>query len=348
MSQTTMWRAVVERDQRLDGSFVYAVATTGVYCRPSCPSRKPKRDNVRFYGHPAAAEAAGYRACRRCRPAAVAVDRRADLVRRAASFIDDYEGGVPSLAEIARAAGASPYHVQRTFSAVMGISPRAYAEALRAGRLRDRLRAGDDIAGALYEAGYGAPSRVYEKSDAHLGMTPATYRKGGAGATIGYTCADSPLGRLLVGATARGIAFVALGDSDAALEADLRAEFPAARLTRDDAGLGRWLATLLDFLAGQTCALDLPLDVCATAFQWRVWRALTDIPFGQTRTYKEIAEALGEPGAARAVGRACATNPAALVVPCHRALASDGAMRGYRWGLERKRRLLALERNRVE
>jgi len=343
MTENSRWQAICQNDSRYDGQFVYAVATTGVYCRPSCPSPRPRREHVHFFETPTRAHEAGYRPCRRCRPAG-GDDDHAAVIRAVVDIIDETADGLPSLETLAERTGYSPSHLQRLFSRTMGLSPRAFAEARRRARFRSELRAGEEVAGAIYGAGYSGPSRVYEQAAATLGMTPATYRKGGAGVDIRHAAADSALGRVLVGATGKGIAFVALGDDDDSLIEELHGEFPAASISADHGGLSEAVRVLTAFLGGRTRALDLPLDVCATAFQWRVWRALTDIPYGEVRTYKQIAGMIGAPKAARAVGRACATNPASLVVPCHRAIGSDGAMHGYRWGLERKRALLAMER----
>ncbi|HLI10996.1 MAG TPA: bifunctional DNA-binding transcriptional regulator/O6-methylguanine-DNA methyltransferase Ada [Alphaproteobacteria bacterium] len=342
------WRAVLAADASRDGSFVYAVRSTGIYCRPSCPSRRPKRDRVTFYPIPEAAEQAGYRPCRRCRPREVAPpDPHLEAVRKACRAIDAIDEGVPTLAGLGRVVGLSPHHLQRIFTRVMGISPRAYADARRLGRIKARLKAGDDVTGALYEAGYGSSSRLYERANGQLGMTPATYKRGGAGARIVYALGDSALGRVLVAATERGVCMVGLGDSDRQLERELREEFPAAEIARDERRLGNWLSAILRHLAGREPHLSLPLDVRATAFQWRVWQALRAIPYGEQRSYGEIAKALGEPKAARAVGRACATNPVALIVPCHRAVGGGGDLTGYRWGVARKKALLAGERERA-
>ncbi len=344
------WHAVESRDRRFDGAFVYGVASTHIYCRPSCPSRRPRRENVHFFPVPEAAEQAGYRACLRCRPAETeAADPQLDMVRRVCRFIEaqgggDGEEGPPTLAQLSAHANLSPHHLQRTFKRVMGISPRQYADARRLGRLKAGLRRGEPVTGALYEAGYGSSSRLYERAPAQLGMTPATYAKGGRGATIRYAVVASPLGRLLVGATERGVCAVYLGDDDGELEGALAQEYPAAELRRDEPGLGRWTTALVAFLAGAEPRLDLPLDVRATAFQWRVWEELRRIPLGETRSYGEIAARLGKPKAQRAVGRACATNPVSLIVPCHRAVREDGSLGGYRWGLERKQALLEGER----
>lgn len=342
------WQAVMARDARCDGAFVVAVRSTRIYCRPSCPSRRPLRRNVVFYATPAEAEARGYRACRRCKPErAERPDAAGDLVRRACAFIDSQREGPPTLNQIASHLELSPFHVQRTFKRVLGLSPRAYADARRLGRLKQKLKRGDDIAGALYESGYGSSSRLYEGAAAKMGMTPASYRKGGQGMRIGYTIVPSALGKLLVAATQRGVAYVALDDRSAPLEARLREEFPAAEIARDDDGLARYVRPLTGYLDGRATNIDLPVDVRATAFQRRVWDALKGIPMGETRTYKEIARAIGDPKAARAVGSACARNPVSLIVPCHRAIREDGGLGGYAWGLPRKEKLLVAERRRA-
>jgi AraC family transcriptional regulator of adaptative response/methylated-DNA-[protein]-cysteine methyltransferase len=336
------WQAVLEREAAMDGRFVYAVRSTGIYCRPTCPSRRPRRDQVQFFAQPSAAEQAGFRACRRCHPSG-AETGTSELAQRARQLIEQSPEQAPTLSELGAQLGVSPFHLQRVFKRAIGISPRQYAEACRLSRLKDRLKQGDTVTTALYEAGYGSSSRLYEQAPARLGMTPATYQRGGAGATIGYTVASCALGQLLVAATARGICFVSLGDDQAALEAALAGEFPAATLQRDDDTLGEWVGAILRHLSGEQPQLGLPLDVRATAFQWRVWDALLAIPYGSTRTYGEVAAALGQPTAARAVARACATNPVALVVPCHRVVGEGGDLRGYRWGVERKRALLEYE-----
>ena len=339
----TAWTAVLDRDARFDGQFVYAVDSTGVYCRPTCPSRRPRRANVRFFAAPEEAEGAGYRPCRRCRPRQGETSRQAEAVRRASAFLEAHLEENPSLTDLAREVGLSPHHLQRTFKAATGLSPKQYAARLRAAQFKAEVQRGESVASATYGAGYGSSSRLYEKADANLGMTPGAYRRGGKGMQIRYTVADSPFGRLLVGATERGICAVNLGDEDAALETELRREYPSAEIERDDEALKDWLATILPRLNGPAAARDLPLDLQATAFQWRVWRALQEIPYGETRSYREIAAAVGQPNAARAVAQACANNRVALVVPCHRVVRGDGTPGGYRWGTERKRRILGYE-----
>ena len=351
MAEQQFWNAVAARSRQADGAFVYAVTTTGVYCRPSCPSRKPRRENVQFFPLPEAAEHAGYRPCRRCRPQQQpASDPAAERVRQACRLIDaaleDGESRAPRLDRLGAAVGASAHQLQRLFKRQLGISPRDFAAARRLARVKTRLRQGDGVAGALYEAGYGSSSRLYERSDAQLGMTPATYKKHGQGMAISFTIVPCALGRLLVAATERGISAVSLGESDAALEAALGAEYAAAEIRRDDAALGPSVAAILAHLDGTAPDLALPLDLQATAFQWRVWRELQKIPYGSTASYAAIARRIGKPRAVRAVANACADNRAALVIPCHRVVRQDGAPGGYRWGAERKAKLLEAERRR--
>jgi AraC family transcriptional regulator of adaptative response/methylated-DNA-[protein]-cysteine methyltransferase len=351
MDEERCWQAVVGRETGFDGAFVYAVRSTGIFCRPTCPSRRPRREQVVFFGQPAAAEQAGFRACRRCQPAGgaraeapiAAGDPRAEIVRRACQLIEAGADEPPTLGELGERIGVSPFHLQRTFKRVMGITPRQYADAVRIERLKARLKEGDSVTTALYEAGYGSSSRLYEQAPEQLGMTPATYQRGGVGARMSYTIAESPLGWLLVAATERGVCFVSLGDDESALAAALADEFPAAEIERDDAVLGQTIDAIVRHLSGEQQQIDLPLDVCATVFQRRVWEVLRAIPYGQTRSYRQVAEMLGQPTAARAVARACATNPVALVIPCHRVVGESGDLRGYRWGIGRKQALLERE-----
>ena len=336
------WRIVEARDATYDGAFVYGVRSTGIYCRPGCPARRPGRAQVRFFDEPDAAERAGFRACRRCQPRDSAA--RASLAERARQWIEAHGDEPFTLAELGRELGVSPAHLQRTFTAAVGVSPRQYAEARRFQAAKERLRAGDDVTRALYDAGYGSSSRFYEQANGQLGMAPGAYRRGGQGVSISYTIVDCPLGRLLVAATGRGICAVSLGGSDTALEAFLREEYPAAQIERDDAALREPVTALLAHLDGRQAALDLPLDVAGTDFQRRVWETLRMIPYGETRSYAQVAEAIGQPRAVRAVAQACGGNRAALVIPCHRVVRSDGSLGGYRWGVERKQALLATER----
>ena len=345
LDEDSLWEAVLARDARLAGAFVYGVRSTGIYCRPTCPSRRPRRENVVFFASPDAAEEAHFRACRRCRPREGAgFDAQAELVKRVCGYIEANFDEPLTLAALSGHVNISPYHLQRTFKRVVGITPHQFVRARRLSTLKSQLREGRGVTTALYEAGYGSSSRLYEEAAAGLGMTPATYRRGGRGMRIGYTIVDCPLGRLLVGATDRGICAVSLGEADGQLEAALRAEYPAAEVRRDDGGLGEWVNALLRHLNGDQPDLRLPLDVQGTGFQRRVWEQLRAIPYGNVRTYGQIAGELGRPKAARAVGRACATNPVSVVIPCHRAVGGDGSLVGYRWGLERKRLLLERER----
>jgi AraC family transcriptional regulator of adaptative response/methylated-DNA-[protein]-cysteine methyltransferase len=342
------WDRVLRRDGAADGKFVYAVTSTGVFCRPSCPSRRPGRDRVRFFDTTAAAEHAGFRACRRCRPtSAVGSPSVVDAIRRVSRYLTEHADEAVSLASLGKVAKLSPSHLQRQFKQALGVSPREYQAACRADRFRKELRAGRDVTTAMYEAGYGSPSRIYEAPPTGRGMEPATYRRGGAGAAIGFTTVRCPLGWLLVAATAKGVCAVKLGAGQAALEADLRREFPAAVVSADHAVRQEWVAEILDGLKGPSRTAELPLDVRGTAFQWRVWRALQQIPRGETRSYADLARAIGRPAAIRAVARACATNPVCLVVPCHRIIAKDGGLGGYRFGPGRKAKLLAGEAERA-
>ena len=339
------WPIVMARDSRYDGEFVYAVRSTGIYCRPSCPSRRPRRAQVVFFAAPAAAEQAGFRPCRRCRPDTPrGSDPRVATVRAACGVLDAEPGEPWTLATLAGRVGTAPDRLQRAFRAVLGVSPRQYRDARRLHRFKKGLKERNRVSPALYEAGYGSTSRVYERAAVQLGMTPATYGRGGRGAHIRYTAVPCALGWLLVAATERGICHISLGDAAASLERALRAEFPAAEVTLDTGTLRDWVARLTAHLDGREHHLDLPLDVRATAFQRRVWEALQRIPYGTTRSYADIARDIGAPRATRAVARACATNPAALVIPCHRVVRRDGAPGGYRWDPKRKRALLEWER----
>ena len=336
------WQHVVARDARQDGRFVFAVRTTGIYCRPSCPSRRPRRDSVEFFPNPNEAERAGYRACLRCKP--TQVSEQARYVANARKILDGAES-VVTLAELSKGVGLSPFHLQRLFKRATGLSPREYQSARRVQQVKSGLRKGDDVTTALYDAGFGSSSRLYEQAPQQLGMTPGEYRRGGAGAHIRYAIATTPLGRMLVAATERGLCAVRFGETAAVLERDLRTEFHAAEIHRDDKALREYVEPLLAAIRGENTTIDLPLDIRATAFQRKVWETLQKIPSGETRSYTDVAREIGEPSAVRAVARACASNPVAVAVPCHRVVRSDGELAGYRWGIARKKKLLERERS---
>jgi AraC family transcriptional regulator of adaptative response/methylated-DNA-[protein]-cysteine methyltransferase len=336
------WEAVIARDTCCDGQFVYGVRSTGIYCRPSCPSRKPRRETVLFFDAAKQAEDAGFRPCLRCLPERAA-DASTTLAERARALLDANPDRRLTLAELARPLGISPGHLQRLFRRVLGVSPARYSAAARARRFKQLVRKNHSVTDAIYDAGYGASSRAYEAAGSSLGMTPGTYRKGGSGMRIHYAVRLCPLGYVLVGATGRGICAVRLGDAPEELASGLRFEFPKAQISEDDGPVQAAIDAVLAYLAGAGPSPVLPLDVQATAFQARVWQELRRIPPGATRSYSEIAAALGQPSAARAVARACATNPAALVIPCHRVVHACGDPTGYRWGERRKRFLLKLE-----
>jgi len=361
-NRSALWRAVTARDRGADGAFVYGVRSTGIYCRPSCPSRKPRREQVIFFLLPQAAERQGFRPCRRCQPGTVRPrDARVGAVANLCREIDarmltgaSAEAGSEkplTLGSLSRTVGMSAHQLLRAFRSVMGITPRQYADAQRVRLLKARLRKGDNVTTALYEAGYGSASRLYENAQAHLGMTPAAYGRGGAGMKVRHVIVGSPRGKILVGATEHGISAVYLGRTEAELRAELRKEYPRAellegrrdRLDGTASRLEKWVAHILAHLRGQEPHLDLPTDVQATAFQRRVWEELRRIPYGTTKTYSEVARAIGHPKAIRAVAHACATNPTSVVVPCHRVVREGGALAGYRWGIERKRALLQSE-----
>ena len=349
----TMWNALVSHDRSYDGVFVCAVSSTGIYCRPTCPAKRPHRSRVTFYESPDEARLAGYRACLRCHPDRAETD--AELVAAACRVIDrhmeEFES-LPVIEDVCRAVGLSSSRLQRLFKLETGLTPSQYARGKRMERFKALVKKGETVANAVYDAGFGSSSRLYEHAAGQLGMTPATYRKGGAGAIIRYVMTDSALGGLLVAGTTAGICAVKLGDDTQGLVAELEQEFPAATLvgtapdddSPDVADLSRWVASLQEYLAGRSTDIDLPLDVLATAFQWRVWRRLQAIPVGETCTYQAMAAELEQPNASRAVGRACATNPVAPIIPCHRAVRKDGGLAGYRWGLHRKEALLDMER----
>jgi AraC family transcriptional regulator of adaptative response/methylated-DNA-[protein]-cysteine methyltransferase len=340
------WNAVLARDAGRDGEFVFAVSSTGVYCRPSCPARRPRRDNVQFFLRPEQAERAGYRACLRCRPKSYSGNPESDGVKAICRFIEQHLDEPLTLHRLGKEFQQSPFHLQRRFKAVLGITPREYADSCRLRMLKRNLQAGDSVTRAMYDAGYGSSSRLYERTASQLGMTPDKYRRGAIAAAIRYTCADSPLGRMLIAATERGICSIQFARSDGELMEGLKREFPFAARKPDEGGLQSWVGALLRHMRGKD--LDpsslLPLDIRATAFQRLVWAYLQSIPFGATKSYSQVAKAIGQPSACRAVARACATNPVAVAIPCHRVVREDGSMGGYRWGIERKKALLAMER----
>jgi AraC family transcriptional regulator, regulatory protein of adaptative response / methylated-DNA-[protein]-cysteine methyltransferase len=345
MNPETCWQAVEERDRSRDGSFYFGVVTTGVYCRPSCPARRPLRKNVRFFRTPAEAERVGLRPCLCCRPLQEAGGDE-ERVSKLCRYIEQHLDAAPDLAELAARAGLSRFHLQRVFKAAVGLTPRAYADACRMRKLKQELRRSKDVTEAVYGAGYGSASRVYERAGGRLGMTPAEYRKRGRGLAITWAAIESAFGLLLVAATDRGLCFVEFGESREELLTALRREYPEARVEAMRGGEGplqEWAQALENHLAGSRPRLDLPLDIRATAFQARVWNYLQSIPYGEVRSYAEVAEGIGAPTAVRAAAHACASNPAALAIPCHRAIRKGGAPGGYRWGLERKQALLDFE-----
>jgi AraC family transcriptional regulator, regulatory protein of adaptative response / methylated-DNA-[protein]-cysteine methyltransferase len=337
------WQAVKRRDPAFDGKFLFAVRTTGVYCRPSCASRPAKRENVSFFPTGAEAEKAGYRACKRCRPDKLgAPDPQVQAVKRACERIETAEEA-PKLAELAATAGLSPYHFHRVFKAITGVTPKAYAAETRARRAADKLRTAGTVTEAIYDAGFNSSSRFYEKTAARLGMTPGTVRRGGAGAVIRFAVGEASLGAVLVAATDKGVCAITLGDDPDVLVRDLQDRFPRAELKGGDAEFERMVAEVVGLVEAPGQRLDLPLDIRGTAFQQRVWAALRAIPAGKTATYKEIARAIGQPKAVRAVAQACGANPLAIAIPCHRVVRADGDLSGYRWGVERKRKLIDRE-----
>ncbi|MDQ3678966.1 MAG: bifunctional DNA-binding transcriptional regulator/O6-methylguanine-DNA methyltransferase Ada [Actinomycetota bacterium] len=341
------WSAVAGRHRTADGLFVYAVGTTGVFCRPSCPSRRPLRRNVEFFTTPAGARRAGFRPCRRCRPETSGdEDPAAARVARACRLLEEADAP-PELAALARSVGWSPFHLQRVFRRCVGVSPRQYADAVRLHRVKQSLRGGSTVTAAVYDAGYGSTRGFYEKASLRLGMTPSTYRAGAAGAVVSYTLAESSVGSLLVAATEQGLCSVKIGPDASALFENLRIEFGRADLRQADDELAEVGATVRALADGGPVELDLPLAVRGTAFQARVWEALRRIPAGTTRSYTEVASSIGMPAAVRAVANACGANPVALVVPCHRVVRTDGSLGGYRWGIEVKAELLRREAGRT-
>jgi len=345
------WKAVVNHDAAQDGNFYYGVVTTGVFCRPSCAARQPKRENVRFYATPQDAERDGLRPCRRCHPLAISgSDPLTAKIRDLCQYIESHRDESLKLSDLGKRAGLSPFHLQRAFKAIVGVSPKQYLDGLRIESFKSMLRGerGNDVTATIFEAGFGSLSRLYEKTDTRLGMTPMEYRDGGRGVEISYACSQTPLGRMMVGATDRGLCFVQFGESETALLRALKAQYPNAEIRPlpepPPAQFGQWMEGLNRYLEGRQPDLRLPVHVRATSFQLMVWKYLQTIPSGSVESYREVAKAIGRPGAARAVARACASNSVAMVIPCHRVIRGTGELGGYRWGLERKRTLLDRER----
>jgi len=342
------WQAVIDRNRHYDGLFVYAVTSTMIYCRPSCPSRRPDRSRIQFFDSPRAAEMAGFRPCRRCRPQSdelMVTDQRIDRARR---YLDEHSDEPITLQRLASEVGLSPFHLHRAFRRQVGCSPKQYRDVRRMERFTSLLKQGRSVSMATYEAGFGSSSRLYERVNRELGMTPSALKAGGRGARITYTTTSTPIGPLLLAATQRGLVAVRFGRSADTLIHGLKRDYPKATLLPDANGLKAYVEAILDTLAGNRKAVRLPLDLAGTAFQRRVWQALQDIPPGSTRSYRELAASIGKPAAARAVARACATNPVAFVIPCHRVVRGDGGLGGYRWGLDRKKQLLALEQEQIK
>jgi AraC family transcriptional regulator of adaptative response/methylated-DNA-[protein]-cysteine methyltransferase len=344
-TDTSRWQAVKDRDAAADGTFVYAVKTTGVYCRPSCAARLARRENVEFFATPAEAEREGFRACKRCKPndAAAAGNGHADVVTKACKLIDAADD-VLDVEALAAAVGMSPSHFHRVFKSQTGVTPKAYASAHRARRVRDELAKGKDVTSAMYNAGFNSNGRFYATATKTLGMKPTTYRAGGAGMTIRFSVGECALGSILVAASGVGICAISLGDDPAELLKWLQDRFPKAQFIGGDKQFEKVVGQVIAFVESPAIGLKLPLDVRGTAFQQRVWQKLTEIPIGTTRTYSDIAAALGAPKSTRAVGAACGANPIAVAIPCHRVIRTDGSLCGYRWGLERKAKLLKSER----
>lgn len=344
MNEEQYWQAVLSRDASYDGQFVYAVKSTGCYCKPTCPSRRPHREQVLFFEEGGRAEAAGFRPCKRCRPDVLQpTDAHLEWVAEACELLAQDEN--LSLETLAERFHYSPFYVQKTFKRIVGVSPRQYAEEQRLQRFKQELQAGADIAEAVYAVGYSGSSAVYQNKGARLGMTPKEYQTGGRGTLLTFTVVPCTLGYLLVAGAERGVAAVTIGDSEGDLIADLTREFPKAAILRDDDALHEWVGLIVDHIEGNHPRLDLPLDVQATAFQRRVWEALRTIPYGETRTYSDVAEMIGQPTAVRAVANACGANPTALITPCHRVVRNDGTLGGYKWGTDRKQQLLETERS---
>ena len=343
MQQDKYWQAVITRNRNYDGRFVYGVISTKIYCQPSCPSRKPRRENVLFFLQPMEAENNGFRACKRCFSQNQLEKKHLELTQQICNFIDKQIDNPPTLTELASKFNISQYHLQRTFKKIVGITPKQYAEARRMESFKNQLRQGEKVVNAIYEAGYNSSSSLYESTASHLGMTPNNYKQGGKDSLITYTIILCSMGFLLVATTDKGICSVKLGDTKEELEEILYKEFHQAELIFDREIHQDWVKEILNFIDGNQPHLDLPLDIRGTAFQKQVWQALQKIPYGETCTYKDIANQINKPASIRAVGNACGANPTALIIPCHRVVKNDGSLGGYRWGIERKRKLLFQE-----
>jgi AraC family transcriptional regulator of adaptative response/methylated-DNA-[protein]-cysteine methyltransferase len=343
-NEDRMWQSTLSRDPSQDGAFVFAVSSSGIYCRPSCPAKRPLRASVTFFQQPSEAERAGYRACLRCKPKSADGNTNLKLVKAICRYIEQHLDEPITLSGLGARFDRSPFYLQRSFKAILGVTPRAYAECCRTKQLKRNLQAGHSVTRAMYDAGYSSSSRLYERTASQLGMTPDKYRRGSVAVVIRYSCTDSPLGRMLIAATGKGICAIQFGDSDEEIELGLKHEFPFAIRRRDDEALHAWTQDLLRHMGGQRLNSALPLDIQATAFQHRVWAYLQSIPFGETRSYRQVASDIGQPTAARAVARACATNRIAVAIPCHRVVRGTGDLAGYRWGIARKKALLQLEK----
>ncbi|HML27347.1 MAG TPA: bifunctional DNA-binding transcriptional regulator/O6-methylguanine-DNA methyltransferase Ada [Hyphomicrobium sp.] len=341
-SDAGRWAAIFARDKSADGTFVFSVKSTGIYCRPSCPARRAKRENIAFHATPAAAEAAGFRPCKRCRPDQMSLDaRRAEIVATACRTLEGAE--FPNLDELAKASGLSRFHFHRIFKDLVGVTPKDYAAAQRRKNVRQELRRSASVTDAIYDAGFNSSARFYANAVESLGMTPKTFRAGGKHERLSFAFGRTTLGDILVAASAKGVAAILIGDDRDQLVSDLQKIFPKADLAVGDADFEKTVRRVIDLVERPQQPVDLPLDIRGTAFQQRVWKALQDIPLGTTATYTDIADEVGHPKAVRAVARACATNPLAVVVPCHRVVRADGSLAGYRWGIQRKRMLIARE-----
>jgi AraC family transcriptional regulator of adaptative response/methylated-DNA-[protein]-cysteine methyltransferase len=340
MSTETMWQKVLDRDAAADGRFVYAVRSTHIYCRPTCPSKRPNRDQVEFFSNPKEAEQSGYRACRRCAPK---TESRADHVARICrELTDEYKGLSPE--QIAEAEGLPLRRLNEIFRSILGVTVREYLASAKIEDFKKKVKGTGEVTSSMYDAGFGSPSRLYEKSDTVLGMTPASYGRGGRGARIVFGTRKTPLGHVLIAATEKGVCTISFGENDAQLEKDLRHEFNAAEITRDDQQVRTYLDAISDHVTGNEFLTSIPIDIHATAFQARVWQLLRNTKPGETLTYSGLAAQLGQPRATRAVARACASNRVAIAIPCHRVVAASGGLSGYRWGVNRKRLLLAREK----